>query len=101
MTNYAVADRLFTVDEYIAFEEKSEIRHEFHEGILYPIDGTSFDHNEIIQNVVVSMYSVFRKRGCKIANENVKVQAIENSKSNTWATTRCSARTPTHRSATT
>ena len=80
MTQHATSNKLFTLDEYIEFEEKSEIRHEFHEGILYPIDGTSFDHNEIIQNVVASMRPVFRKRGCRIAHENVKLQVIENSR---------------------
>ena len=80
MTNYAVSDKLFTVEEYIAFEEKSEIRHEFHEGILYPIDGTSDAHNEIIQNTVALMRPVFRNRGCKIYDENVKLQLVENGK---------------------
>ena len=80
MTEYATSDKLFTLDEYIEFEEKSEIRHEFHEGILYPIDGTSDAHNEVIQNTVALMRPVFRKRGCKIYDESVKLQLIKNKK---------------------
>ena len=80
MTNYALSDKLFTVEEYIEFEEKSEIRHEFHEGHLYPIDGTGDAHNEIIQNTVALMRPVFRKRGCKIYSENLKLQIYEKGK---------------------
>ena len=80
MTNYAVSDKLFTVDEYIEFEEKSDIRHEFHEGHLYAIEATSGAHNEIKQNVVALMRPVFRKKGCKIYDESVKLQLIENGK---------------------
>ena len=80
MTQHATSDKLFTLDEYIEFEEKSEIRHEFHEGILYPIDGTSDAHNEVIQNTVALMRPVFRKRGCKIYDESVKLQLIKNKK---------------------
>ena len=80
MTNYAVSDKLFTVEEYIAFEEKSEVRHEFHDGYLYPIEATSGVHNEVIQNTVAMMRPVFRKRGCKIYHENVKLQLFEQSK---------------------
>lgn len=80
MTQYAVSDKLFTVDEYIEFEENSEIRHEFHEGHLYPIEATSDVHNEVIQNAVALIRPVFRQRGCKIYHENVKVQIFEKGK---------------------
>ncbi len=76
----AISKKQYTVDEYIEFEENSEIRHEFHEGILYPIEGTSLAHNEVIQNVVALLRPDFRKRGCKMAHENVKLQIIEKGK---------------------
>ena len=75
-----ISEKLYTLDEYIEFEENSEIRHEFHEGILYPIEGTSLAHNEVIQNVVALLRPEFRKRGCKMAHENVKLQIIEKGK---------------------
>ena len=80
MKNLALSNKLFTVEEYIEFEETSEIRHEFHEGHLYPMDGTSDAHNEIIQNTVALMRPVFRERGCKIYSENLKLQIYENDK---------------------
>jgi Uma2 family endonuclease len=80
MTNLALAEKLFTVAEYIDFEETSEIRHEFHDGNLYPIEGTTGIHNEVIQNTVELIRPVFRKRGCKVYHENVKLQILENGK---------------------
>jgi Uma2 family endonuclease len=78
----AHSEQLFTVAEYIEFEEKSEIRHEFHQGRLFPIVATTDVHNEIIQNITALLYPEFRKRGCKFYHENVKLQIVENGKYN-------------------
>ena len=59
IANHALSDKLFTFEEYIEFEENSEIRHEFYEGHLYPIEATSRVHNEIIQNVVALIPPLF------------------------------------------
>ena len=80
MSNTALAEKLFTVAEYIEFEEKSEIRYEFHEGHLYPMDATTVDHNEVKQNTVALLRPVFRKRGCKVVDETIKLQLVENGK---------------------
>ena len=80
MTTSAISEKLFTVDEYIEFEEKSDIRHEFHEGHLYPIEATTAAHNEVKQNVVALIRPVFRKQGCKVFDENIKLQIVENGK---------------------
>ncbi len=80
MSVSAISKKQYTVEEYIKFDEESGIRHEFHEGFLYPIDGTILTHNEVIQNVVALLRPDFRKRSCKIAQENVKLQIIENGK---------------------
>jgi Uma2 family endonuclease len=75
-----VSEKYFTVDEYIEFEENSEIRHEFHDGYLYPMSGTSDAHNEIVLNMATALRSTFQKQGCKIYAENLKLQIVENSK---------------------
>lgn len=82
MEAIALSERLFTVEEYIEFEETSEIRHEFHFGHLLPIVATTDVHNEIIQNITAYLYPEFRKRGCRFYHENVKLQIIEDGKYN-------------------
>ncbi len=52
MKEYTLTDtRLMTVEEYVEFEERSEIRHEFIDNQLYPMPGTTDDHNEICFNI--------------------------------------------------
>jgi Uma2 family endonuclease len=80
MTVSAPSEKLFSVAEYIEFEEKSEIRHEFHEGILYPIAGTSDVHNDIALNTTTALRAALRKKGCKAYQENLKLEIVENGK---------------------
>lgn len=63
-----------TVEEYIEFEERSEIRHEFINGNLIPMPGTTLFHNDICINLVMLLRSLLSKVDYKIQQENVKVQ---------------------------
>ena len=40
----------YTVEEYLALEETSEIRHEYYQGEIYAMSGASLAHNRIIGN---------------------------------------------------
>ncbi|MCW5923619.1 MAG: Uma2 family endonuclease [Saprospiraceae bacterium] len=66
--------RPMTVEEYIEFEERSEIRHEFINGNLIPMPGTTLFHNDICINLVILLRSLLSKADFKIQQENVKVQ---------------------------
>ena len=69
------AKRPMTVEAYIEFEEQSEIRHEFINGNLIPMPGTSSDHNDICINIVQLLRAALKGLGTyKIHQENVKVQ---------------------------
>jgi Uma2 family endonuclease len=75
-----LVEKKYTLQEYLQFEEESEVRHEFHEGILYPVAATSRAHNEIVQNLSGEIRSKIRGKGCKVYAENVKLQLVENGK---------------------
>ena len=49
------ANRPLTVEEYIAFEESADVRHEFINGNLIPMPGTTSDHNEICFNIAAAL----------------------------------------------
>jgi Uma2 family endonuclease len=79
MSEVAMSEKLYTVEEYIAFEETSDVRHEYYLGKLYPMmAGTTDNHNEVKNNVYVALHNEFRKRGCKVYDENLKVQLADN-----------------------
>ena len=71
MTN-AIDDKIYTLQEYIEFDEVSDIRHEFINGQLYDMSGASDLHNEICQNITFLLRDFLAKAGFKIYMEGVK-----------------------------
>ncbi len=65
---------LMTAEEYFAFEESSEVRHEFHNGELFIVSGTTKTHNLLVDNIKDIIKKKFRPRGCQVFSENVKVE---------------------------
>ncbi len=75
MKEYTVTDtRPMTVEEYIDFEERSEIRHEFIDNQLIPMPGTTRFHNTICLNLAIMLRLLLKKGAFDIFKENVKVQ---------------------------
>ncbi len=71
MTN-AVIDKIYTVEEYILLDEVSDIRHEFINGQLYDMSGTTDLHNEIVGNIYFYLRNLLSNTLWKIYFENVK-----------------------------
>ena len=79
MKEYVLTDaRNLTVEEYIAFEERSEIRHEFINNQLIPKPGTTLIHNTICLNLSFLLRILLKNQGFKFFQENVKVQIAAN-----------------------
>ncbi|MBO1350529.1 MAG: Uma2 family endonuclease [Hormoscilla sp. GUM202] len=57
--------RTYSREEYFALEEKSEIKHEYHNGEIVPMTGGTTNHNRIAINLVTSLK--FALRGQKIS----------------------------------
>lgn len=65
-----------TIDEYLQFEEKSEIRHEFYNGDVYAMAGGTVNHNLLIDNVKELLKAHTKSKGCRVFSENMKVDVI-------------------------
>jgi Uma2 family endonuclease len=65
----------WTVDEYLAFEEESEIRHELYDGEIFAMSGASPRHNQISWNVVGALAPQIRRGPCRgfAADMRVKI----------------------------
>jgi len=75
MKEYTVVNTSpMTVEEYIEFEENSEIRHEFIQNQLIPMSGTTRVHNIICLNLAFLLRFLLKKDAYEIFQENVKVQ---------------------------
>lgn len=73
-----IAERKYTVSEFLEMEEKSEIRHEFYDGEIFAMAGTTMNHNRIVGKIRGFLGAIFFPKGCDVFAENIKVEAIEN-----------------------
>jgi Uma2 family endonuclease len=64
--NTALKTEFLSVDEYLAGEEQSDIRHEYLAGIVYAMAGGSEDHNTVGLNIAAALRNHLRGRGCRV-----------------------------------
>jgi Uma2 family endonuclease len=70
----AVKWNLVSVDEYLANELRSPIKHEYLGGVVYAMAGAQNVHNRIATNTVSSLNTRLRKRPCQAFNSDTKVR---------------------------
>ncbi|HKC66066.1 MAG TPA: Uma2 family endonuclease [Pyrinomonadaceae bacterium] len=68
----------YTLEEYFELERKSEERYEYWNGEVFCMSGVSEEHAEIETNLIVSLKSKLRGRGCRVfpANMRIKVPSM-------------------------
>jgi Uma2 family endonuclease len=69
--------RWFSVEEYLAFEEASEIKHEYVNGEIYAMTGASVRHNRITLNLATQLISHLRGSLCSVFVAEVKLRLKE------------------------
>lgn len=62
-----------SVEDYFAFEEKSEVRHEFVGGEIHAMSGASAAHNQISLNVAAALRGKLRGGPCRVFMADFKV----------------------------
>ena len=65
----------YTVEEYFALEETSEIRHEYFDGEIFAMAGTTLNHNRLTRRVA-NLVERQAKNHCAVFTENVKLEVI-------------------------
>lgn len=65
--------RKYTLDEYLALEEKSEVRHEFYNGEITAIAGGTVNHNRLTRRVANLLEQQSSLKNCGVFSENIKV----------------------------
>ncbi|MDE2854646.1 MAG: Uma2 family endonuclease [Chloroflexota bacterium] len=73
----AVELRQMTVEEYLAFDEASEIQHEFIDGELIPMPGGSGPHNLIVVSAGSALVAALGDRNCFVFGSQMRVQIDE------------------------
>ena len=75
--------RHYTVEEYFALEEQSQIRHEFFEGEVFAMAGESIPHNKLVGNAYFALRQALGDLPCQVLFETVQV-AVEHSRHYTY-----------------
>ncbi len=68
-----------SVEEYLALEEKSEVRHEYVAGYIFAMAGATDAHNVIAINVATILRPHLRRSGCRVymVDMKVRVEAVD------------------------
>ena len=70
-----LANTVASLEEYLAIEERTGVRHEYHNGKLRPMPGGSRRHSEIIGQVTFQLTKEFRSKNksCKAMPSDMRV----------------------------
>ena len=71
--NQPVTIRRYTLNEYLAMEPEGSVRHEFINGEMFAMVGTSRTHNAIATRLSAALYTHLRGTPCRVASNDMKV----------------------------
>ncbi|MEB3339782.1 Uma2 family endonuclease [Okeania sp.] len=66
-----------TAQEYLKWEEKQPIKHEYIDGEVIAMTGETIPHSEIIANLTTALKNHLRGKGCKVLVADAKVEISE------------------------
>ncbi len=69
--------RWLSVEDYLAFEECSEVKHEYINGEIYAMAGASTRHNQIAGNLFARLLAHLRGSPCQVFFADVKLHLKE------------------------
>jgi Uma2 family endonuclease len=72
--NSAIAEKLFTEEEYLALEEKSKIKHEFMDGEIFSMAGASRKHNLATNNISTELNLRLRETDYEVYASDLRVK---------------------------
>ncbi|MEP7337684.1 MAG: Uma2 family endonuclease [Acidobacteriota bacterium] len=64
----------WTVEEYLAFEKTSPVRHEYVDGLIFAMAGESKNHNRLASKICTRLNLHLEDDRCEVFIENVKVK---------------------------
>lgn len=70
----AVAEKLMSEDEYIAFEAKSKIKHEFMDGEIFAMAGATRRHNLATTNISRALGNALEETDCEVYANDFRVK---------------------------
>jgi len=66
-----------TVEEYVRFEERSPIKHEYVAGEVYAVSGATARHNILAGNIFARLYPAVESNPCHVFMSDMRVQVAD------------------------
>jgi Uma2 family endonuclease len=66
-----------SLEEYLAFEERSPVKHEYVAGEVYAMTGVTTRHNLITLNITRHLHAAARSHGCRVFATDVKLRTAD------------------------
>lgn len=63
----------YSAAEYLAFERKSDTKHEFYRGELFAMSGDTASHNLIATNLAAELRNALRERPCRTFTSDLRI----------------------------
>jgi len=70
----AAPERVWTVDEYLAADRDSDLKHEYLNGYYYAMAGAKRSHNLVSMSTGHALYPHVRRHGCEIYPSDMRVK---------------------------
>jgi Uma2 family endonuclease len=67
----------FTPEEYFAWEEQQQLRHEYIDGEVYAMTGGTLNHSEIAGNLTFLLKAHLRGGACRVLNSDGRVNIYD------------------------
>jgi Uma2 family endonuclease len=77
MPRVAVNEQVLTFDQYLEIEAQAETRHEFVDGFMFAMAGSTKSHNLITSNIHSRLRVASKKTSCRAYMENVKLRTLD------------------------
>ena len=74
MISVPQAPQKMTVEEYLEWEAQQEIRHEYVNGEVFAMTGSTIPHTDLALNFYTALRPHLRSRGCRMNVSDVKLQ---------------------------
>lgn len=69
-----VAEKFYTANEYLAFEERAKNKHEYFNGKIIKMPGASFRHNVIVSNITAILITALYDKNFIVSNSDTKIR---------------------------
>lgn len=71
------SQRTMTVEEYLRFDESSQVRNEYVGGEVYAMSGVTVRHNRIVRNIVIALSASAGDGPCEVFSTEVRLRAAD------------------------